>query len=135
MYRVVYYDRTVNASGLLAECISLEEAENIYKKVKEYWKDVYIERGGNCMRKDILKLMQEVQALAIEVSMKTKHDVFTNFYGNVNGIVVSAYFNGWDDEKEEHSLMRVYMDLDSNAEIKKQLRRTKRELKKLLGDR
>ena len=44
-------------------------------------------------------------------------------------------FNGWDDEKEEHSLMRVDMDLDSNAEIKKQLRRTKRELKKLLGDR
>ena len=43
MYRVVYYDRTVNASGLLAECISLEEAENIYKKVKEYWKAVYIE--------------------------------------------------------------------------------------------
>ena len=31
--------------------------------------------------------------------------------------------------------MRVDMDLDSNAEIKKQLRRTKRELKKLLGDR
>ena len=87
------------------------------------------------MRKDILKLIAEVQVLAVEVSNRTKHDVFTNFYGHVNKIVVSAYFNGWDDEIEEHSLMRVDMDLDSNAEIKKQLRRTKRELKKLLGDR
>lgn len=43
MYRVVYEDKSVNASGLLAECISLEEAESICKKVKEYWKDVYIE--------------------------------------------------------------------------------------------
>lgn len=42
MYRVVYYDRTVNASGLLAECISLEEAESICKEVKKYWEDVYI---------------------------------------------------------------------------------------------
>lgn len=44
MYRVIYEDKSVNASGLLAECISLEEAENIYKKVKEYWKDVYVEK-------------------------------------------------------------------------------------------
>lgn len=43
MYRVVYEDKSVNASGLLAECISLEEAESICKKVKEYWEDVYIE--------------------------------------------------------------------------------------------
>ena len=32
MYRVVYYDRTVNASGLLAECISLEEGKRILER-------------------------------------------------------------------------------------------------------
>lgn len=43
MYRVVYYDRTVNASGLLAECSTYKEAEGICKEVKKYWEDVYIE--------------------------------------------------------------------------------------------
>lgn len=43
MYRVIYKDKSVNASGLLAECISLEEAERIYEEVKKYWEDVYIE--------------------------------------------------------------------------------------------
>ena len=136
MYRVVYYDRTVNASGLLAECISLEEAENIYKKVKEYWKDVYIERGGNCMRKDILKLISEIQVLAVEVSEKTRHDVFTRFHGHTNNFEVSVCIDGWKKEKsKDKCLIDSYMDLDSNSEIKKQLRRTKRKLKELLEDR
>lgn len=43
MYRVVYYDSTVNASGLLAECSTYKEAEGIYKEVKKYWEDIYIE--------------------------------------------------------------------------------------------
>ncbi len=87
------------------------------------------------MRKDIQKLIAEVQVLAIEVSMKTKHDVFVYFYGHVNEIAVGVYFNGFHAEKEKHSLMREDIDMQSNAVIKKELRRTKRELKKLLEDR
>lgn len=87
------------------------------------------------MRKDIQKLIAEVQILAIEVSMKTKHDVFTRYAGHTQGFEVGVCFNGFAVEPKERQLMRVYMDLDSNAEIKKQLRRTKRELKKLLEDR
>lgn len=86
------------------------------------------------MRKDIQKLISEVQILAIEVSMKTEHDVFTRYAGHTQGFEVGVCFNGFAVEPEEHQLMIVYMDR-SNAEIKKQLRRTKRELKKLLESR
>lgn len=86
------------------------------------------------MRKDILKLMQEVQVLAIEVSNRTKHDVFVYFYGHVNCFKVEVCIDGWEEEEKE-CLMDSYMNHMSNAEIKKQLRRTKRELEKLLGDR
>lgn len=87
------------------------------------------------MRKDIQKLIAEVEVLAIEVSMKTKHDVFTRFHGHTNNFEVSVCIDGWKKEKDKDKLIDSYIDLDSNAEIKKQLRRTKRELKKLLEDR
>lgn len=87
------------------------------------------------MRKDILKLMQEVQVLAIEVSNRTKHDVFVRFHGHTNNFEVSVCIDGWKKEKDKDKLIDSYIDLDGNAEIKKQLRRTKKELKKLLGDR
>lgn len=87
------------------------------------------------MRKDILKLIAEVQVLAVEVSEKTRHDVFTRFHGHTNNLEVSVCIDGWKKEKTKISLIDSYMDLDNNAEIKKELRRTKRELKKLLEDR
>lgn len=87
------------------------------------------------MRKDIQKLIAEVQILAIEVSMKTKHDVFTRYAGHTQGFEVGICLNGFAIEPKEHRLMLVYMDINSNSEIKKELRRTKRELKKLLEDR
>ena len=45
MYRVIYKDKSVNTSGLIAECKTWEEAERIYKEVEYKWKDVYIEKG------------------------------------------------------------------------------------------
>lgn len=43
MYRVIYKDKSVNTSGLIAECSTYKEAEGIYKEVKKYWEDIYIE--------------------------------------------------------------------------------------------
>lgn len=87
------------------------------------------------MRKDILKLISEVQVLAVEVSNRTKHDVFARFTGHTNNFEVSVCIDGWKIEKDKDKLIDFYFDLDGNAEIKKQLRRTKKELKKLLEDR
>lgn len=44
MYKVICEDKSVNASQLIVECNTLEEAESICNEVKEYWKDVYIEK-------------------------------------------------------------------------------------------
>lgn len=87
------------------------------------------------MRKDILKLISEIQVLAVEVSNRTKHDVFAYFHGHTNCFEVSICIDGWEESKEFTSSMYCYMRMCNNAEIKKQLRRTKRELEKLLGDR
>ena len=87
------------------------------------------------MIKDILKLISEVQVLAVEVSEKTKHDVFVRFTGHTNNFEVSVCIDGWKIEKDKDKLIDFYFDLDGNEEIKKQLRRTKNKLKKLLEDR
>lgn len=43
MYKVIYEDEYTNATGLIAECETLEKAEWICKEVRKIWKKTYIE--------------------------------------------------------------------------------------------
>lgn len=89
------------------------------------------------MRKDILKLISEIQVLAAQVSSETKHDVFASYYGHVQSFEVAVSLGGWNSKKGDNRkvlLEDLFLGEYSNAVIVKNLRRVKRELNQLLEE-
>lgn len=83
------------------------------------------------MRKDIEKLINQIQVLAIQISTRTKHDVFLRYYGHVNAINVGIKMNGHNSDSPEEKICDMYMDYLTNTEIKTELKKTKRILEEL----
>lgn len=75
----------------------------------------------------VKKLIREITELAVEVTNKTKHNVFARYYGHVNNFEVS-YDNGINEVK----LLDIYLDYKENNISK--LKQAKRKLKKLLEE-
>lgn len=84
------------------------------------------------MSKDIKKLLADIQVLAIEVTTKTKHDVFTRYAGHVNTIVVNIHYGGWSSGDDGQDILELSLGLE-NEQFKK-LKRCKRELQKILKE-
>lgn len=84
------------------------------------------------MSKDIKKLLADIQALAIEVTAKTKHDVFVRYSAHINTINVEVNYGGWST----NTCSEVILNLSLTWEDKKlkKLKDCKRTLKKLLKE-
>ena len=86
------------------------------------------------MRKDILKLIGEIQELAVQISTRTKHDVMVRYYGHVNAIDIGLHRNGYDSGSPEEKVCDICMDHHTNAEVKVKLKRAKKLLEALKNE-
>lgn len=86
------------------------------------------------MRKDIEKLISQIQVLAVQISTRTKHDVMMRYYGHVNAITVGFHRNGYDSGSSEEKLCDICMDHHTNAEVKAKLKKAKRTLEALKNE-
>ena len=83
------------------------------------------------MREDILKLIGEIQMLAVQISTNTKHDVIVKYFGHVNAITVGFHKNGYSAGYPEEEICDIYMEIHTNAQNKAELKRVKRKLEEL----
>lgn len=82
------------------------------------------------MSKDIKKLLSDIQTLAIEITTKTKHDVFVDYAGHVNTINIRICYGGWVPDMYTEDLL--YLSLNGPHEKFRELKSCKRTLEKLL---
>lgn len=80
----------------------------------------------------VKKLISEITELAVEISNKTKHDVFASYRGHVNCIEVNYHVNGYRSGSPETSIVNIYINHEKDHVAK--LKLAKRKLKKLLEE-
>lgn len=65
MYNVIQIDESVNASSIVAECETLQEAEHICKEARKTWEETYIEEE---------KVMKNIFIDKLKNSLKDRFD-------------------------------------------------------------
>ena len=69
MCKVIYKDEYTNATGLIAECETLERAEHICKEARKTWEDTYIEyieEERYMLDKQIIDLRGHIEPVRVE---------------------------------------------------------------------
>lgn len=66
MYKVIYKDEHTNATGLIAECETLEKAEWICKEVRKTWEDTYIKEERYMLDRQIIDLRGHIEPVRVE---------------------------------------------------------------------
>lgn len=84
------------------------------------------------MNKEIIKLISNIQELAILVSNFTVHDVFVNYLGHVNKISVTAILDGYKKDVEFTNTVFIDAYLDREINIVNKLKETEKALSELL---
>ena len=80
--------------------------------------------------KDVVKLVLEIEELALSISTNTDHDIFFNYSGHVNKIEVGYCEHGWTKDKKIINILDIFLDI--NEEPEKELINAKEFLKNLL---
>lgn len=80
--------------------------------------------------KDIVKLVLEIEELALNISTNTEHDVFFSYSGHVKKIEVGYCEHGWTKDKKIINILDIFLDI--NEEPEKELINAKEFLKNLL---
>jgi len=80
----------------------------------------------------VKKLIGEITELVVEVTNKTKHDVFVSYHGHINCIEVNYHVNGYHSGSPQTDIVKLYMDYEK-GQISK-LKQAKIKLKKLLEE-
>lgn len=57
----------------------------------------------------ITELVLDIMQLGVEISKNTETDVFVDYAGHVDQILVRIYVGGWEKDKE-HYIKNVYLD-------------------------
>lgn len=68
------------------------------------------------------ELLQKIIIKAYEITMNTKHDVFVDYAGHVNGVHIFIYEDGWKPNKEMSFSKDIYLNIKN----------TRKELEKVL---
>ena len=67
-------------------------------------------------------LISKIIIKACEISTSTKHDVFVNYFGNINNLWVDIYINGWVYKQGEIKSMNISINsITALDELKKVL--------------
>lgn len=67
-------------------------------------------------------LISKIIIKAYEISTSTKHDVFVNYFGNINNLWVDIYKNGWVYKQGEIKSMNISIkSITALDELKKVL--------------
>ena len=80
--------------------------------------------------KDIVKLILEIEELALNISTITEHDIFFNYSGHVKKIEVGYCEHGWTKDKKIINILDIFLDISEDPE--KELINAKEFLKNLL---
>ena len=80
----------------------------------------------------VKKLIGEITELAVEITNKTKHDVFVRYEGHVNAIIIDYHKNGYYSGSNGIDILDLFMNNGKNHISK--LKQAKRKLKKLLEE-
>jgi hypothetical protein len=57
-------------------------------------------------------LIRSILSLSIDISNTTITDIFTDYYGHVNGFCVRVYIEGWEKNKPADLNVTVYLEND-----------------------
>jgi len=82
--------------------------------------------------KYVVKLILEIEELALNISSNTEHDVIFNYSGHVQNIDIRYYKNGWKEDKKGIKILDMYLDLSKDPE--KELIEAEKFLINLLGE-
>ena len=82
--------------------------------------------------KYVVKLILEIEELALNISTQTEHDVIFNYSGHVQNIDIRYYKNGWKEDKKGIKISDIYLDINEDSE--KELIKAKKNLINLLGE-
>lgn len=81
--------------------------------------------------KYVVKLILEIEELALNISTNTDHDIFFNYSGHVKKIEVGYCEYGWTKDKKIISILDIFLEI--NEEPEKELIKAKEFLKTLLS--
>ena len=81
--------------------------------------------------KGIVKLVLEIEELAMNISTNTDHDIFFNYSGHVKKIEVGYCKHGWTKDKNVMNILDIFLDINEDPE--KELINAKEFLKTLLS--
>ena len=73
-------------------------------------------------------LLQKIILKAYEVNKNTKHTVFVNFYGHINGVEVQIQINGWKENKTPNEGILIRLDKENATEKMKEILKRLEEL-------
>lgn len=76
-------------------------------------------------------LLSDVIKKAIEVSEKTKHDVFIYYYPHVKSFEIDIHLNGWSEDKNADLHIKTYLNAENTSKVLEQM---KKELNQLIDE-
>lgn len=67
------------------------------------------------MDKRVKRFLLQICFLSLDITKKSKSDVFLNYSGHTNQFDIKIYINGWEKEKEWDYEEVIYLDEKLNS--------------------